>query len=339
MSLTTRCPACGTLFRVVPDQLRISEGWVRCGRCAAVFDAHAHMPGSGAFDPPALPVQPPIPARSAPTDLPAPVPPVAPLVGEGAVADPPDVASAVVTPLPPVVTAMSVDMQVLPEAAEYALPAVVAPALALEALLHDELAVDAEKARASHDAVAYASDDSLQDSDENPAFVRDAARKAFWRSPLIRLPLLGGCGGLLLLLGLQMLLQERDRLAAVLPPLEPLLQAVCGVARCEIRPLRQIDAVAVDSSAFGKLQSDTFRLHFVLKNGATHAVATPAIELTLTDTQEHVVARKVFFPAEFGALQPALASGAEMSGEVVFTIGLGVDAASVVGYRLLAFYP
>ena len=39
MSLATRCPACGTVFRVVLDQLRISEGWVRCGRCNAVFDA------------------------------------------------------------------------------------------------------------------------------------------------------------------------------------------------------------------------------------------------------------------------------------------------------------
>ena len=39
MSLATRCPACGTVFRVVLDQLRISEGWVRCGRCNGVFDA------------------------------------------------------------------------------------------------------------------------------------------------------------------------------------------------------------------------------------------------------------------------------------------------------------
>ena len=39
MSLATRCTACGTIFRVVQDQLRISEGWVRCGRCAEVFDA------------------------------------------------------------------------------------------------------------------------------------------------------------------------------------------------------------------------------------------------------------------------------------------------------------
>src|SRR5215207_591631 len=39
MTLVTRCPACTTTFKVVRDQLRISEGWVRCGRCSEVFDA------------------------------------------------------------------------------------------------------------------------------------------------------------------------------------------------------------------------------------------------------------------------------------------------------------
>ena len=39
MSLATRCTACGTVFRVVQDQLKISEGWVRCGRCKEVFNA------------------------------------------------------------------------------------------------------------------------------------------------------------------------------------------------------------------------------------------------------------------------------------------------------------
>lgn len=58
MRLITRCPACGTLFKVVPDQLRISEGWVRCGHCAEVFDATAHL-----NDPDA---QPPAPSVSAP---------------------------------------------------------------------------------------------------------------------------------------------------------------------------------------------------------------------------------------------------------------------------------
>jgi predicted Zn finger-like uncharacterized protein len=39
MSLATRCTACGTIFRVVQDQLKVSEGWVRCGRCDTVFNA------------------------------------------------------------------------------------------------------------------------------------------------------------------------------------------------------------------------------------------------------------------------------------------------------------
>lgn len=39
MSLATRCTACGTVFRVVQEQLKISDGWVRCGRCKEVFNA------------------------------------------------------------------------------------------------------------------------------------------------------------------------------------------------------------------------------------------------------------------------------------------------------------
>lgn len=39
MSLATRCSTCGTIFRVVHDQLKVSEGWVRCGRCGEVFNA------------------------------------------------------------------------------------------------------------------------------------------------------------------------------------------------------------------------------------------------------------------------------------------------------------
>lgn len=39
MSLATSCPSCGTVFKVVEDQLKISEGWVRCGHCHDVFNA------------------------------------------------------------------------------------------------------------------------------------------------------------------------------------------------------------------------------------------------------------------------------------------------------------
>src|SRR5690606_11234621 len=43
MSLITRCPHCATTFKVVADQLRISDGWVRCGHCKEIFDATDYL--------------------------------------------------------------------------------------------------------------------------------------------------------------------------------------------------------------------------------------------------------------------------------------------------------
>lgn len=57
MSMTTRCPDCATLFKVVADQLRMSEGWVRCGKCGLVFDGQAHLQGGSEAETPPPPVQ------------------------------------------------------------------------------------------------------------------------------------------------------------------------------------------------------------------------------------------------------------------------------------------
>lgn len=37
--MLTRCPACATVFRVTPEQLKARAGKVRCGHCSAVFNA------------------------------------------------------------------------------------------------------------------------------------------------------------------------------------------------------------------------------------------------------------------------------------------------------------
>src|SRR5438046_1859583 len=52
MSLATRCTSCGTVFRVVQDQLKVSEGWVRCGRCDEVFNALEGLFDLGRDSPP-----------------------------------------------------------------------------------------------------------------------------------------------------------------------------------------------------------------------------------------------------------------------------------------------
>lgn len=43
MSLVTRCPACGTAFRVQREQLSARDGDVRCGKCGGVFDGVAGL--------------------------------------------------------------------------------------------------------------------------------------------------------------------------------------------------------------------------------------------------------------------------------------------------------
>lgn len=43
MVLITRCPACATAFRVDETQLRLRQGWVRCGVCNEVFDARSDL--------------------------------------------------------------------------------------------------------------------------------------------------------------------------------------------------------------------------------------------------------------------------------------------------------
>ncbi len=51
MSMYTRCPHCETHFRVSREQLQVSSGQVRCGRCQRAFDAFATLTSH----PPAVP--------------------------------------------------------------------------------------------------------------------------------------------------------------------------------------------------------------------------------------------------------------------------------------------
>ena len=47
MSLVTRCPVCGTAFRVQSSQLAAHSGTVRCGKCGGVFNGVAALVEEG----------------------------------------------------------------------------------------------------------------------------------------------------------------------------------------------------------------------------------------------------------------------------------------------------
>jgi hypothetical protein len=142
-------------------------------------------------------------------------------------------------------------------------------------------------------------------------------------------------GGLLVV---QVALHDRDRLASD-PALRPWIARLCTAAGCTIRPPRQIDAIAIDSSSFNMLRSDAYRLNVTLKNQARNEVAMPALELTLTDAQDQPVVRRVLMPAELVPNNGALRAGAEWSGSLALGVSSSAVATRIAGYRLLAFYP
>src|SRR3989344_2766916 len=99
MSLATRCTHCGTIFKVVQGQLKVSEGWVRCGRCHEVFNA---LPALFDLDTEAPPPRQ-VPAVPSPAQPFAP-PPQAPQVQQGPSTPPPAQAPARPMASPPAST-------------------------------------------------------------------------------------------------------------------------------------------------------------------------------------------------------------------------------------------
>ena len=77
-------------------------------------------------------------------------------------------------------------------------------------------------------------------------------------------------------------------------------------------------------------------LQINLRNADAVPVATPWVELTLTDAQDAPVMRKVLNPVEWGA--PAVLSPGEIT-EQQLLLSLKKEEAAFTAYRLLTFYP
>ena len=206
-----------------------------------------------------------------------------------------------------------------------------------------ESLVDA--AASSGEDFAAARHDGLHDEAHDVSFVRNARRQAFWSKPLVRVALGMLCLLLAALLLLQLVVQQRDTLAALEPQLKPTLQTLCVYLQCETGPVRRIESVVIDSSSFNKISSGSYRLGFSLKNTGTTPVAMPSLEVTLTDTQDQPLVRRVLAPGQFGATGNQLVVGSDFAGLVVLQV-LNQDGGAsilgsgrVAGYRVLAFYP
>lgn len=340
------------MFKVVPDQLRISDGWVRCGQCDEVFDANAHLLGAAA---PETEVQPEFVAHEIADELPDSVVPdrFDFLSIEPEPTAEPDIAVAEIPPDPileqsaselsrilefPVDSNPDLESEPEPEPENQSLDDSVGadgPGDAVDEEGGVEAATEVSPLRfLQADAIEIPTE-----SDPHLSFMRPVGEASVWSRPLIRASLVLLCVLLAGMLFLQITVQERDRIAAMEPAAKPFMSLVCEALACQIAPLRQIESVVIDSSSFTKVRADVYRLNFTLKNSAPIEVATPAMELALTDMQDRPLVRRIFTASELGIEQAAMAPGVELAASLAINVRLPAPTDRVSGYRLLAFYP
>jgi len=318
MSFITRCPACATTFKVVSDQLKISDGWVRCGQCGHIFDAKLDLqPWVSGLDPVAT-------TRSGPQRAQANQPEAdTEPAARHADASPPPMAALQPATLPePTLPESARPEPPLPEAAWPEAPP--APPL-------PEPKPDPEPSPALEGPERGA-------LPPLPSFVRKAQRQAFWRRPAMRLLLAATVTVLALLLGLQAAYQWRGPIARAIPAVQPVLQSLCQTLDCQPTWPVSPNDVAIDSSVLLRLGPGVYGFQLVLRNQSALEVASPAIELILTDIHDQVLVRRVLLPHEWPRPTATLPAGAEWSLQFKLAFD-GIEGRVMTGYRAYLFYP
>lgn len=347
MPLMTRCLHCRTVFRVTPEQLRAHGGQVRCGRCLQVFNAlEALVPDVPAVADTESPVaaapvtgniplaETPLPETesfavdpsvSAVSDVEAPS--VPPAIGmEDASAGSHAVVEAAVTAE---VNADAGLIELLPE------PAV--------ALAQDELSPEPVGAEAREAVIAPGPEAEQAEATAAPAAAADnpfmpgsAAEAEAGPAPRRR-----GLVAASLLLAIALVAQAiylyRGDIAARHPVARQWLEAACGHFGCAV-PLPQLPkSVLIEASDLQLMdpaRPDRIQLTATLRNHAGHAVAYPALDLVLTNANDHTLARRIFLPAEYLGTGRDPRAGLAAHAELTVQLALDTGNLGAAGFRL-----
>jgi predicted Zn finger-like uncharacterized protein len=315
--MKTRCPSCQTLFRVTPEQLRARAGRVRCGQCRTVFNAL-----DGLCDDDASLF---IAATLAPVDRREPAA-LSPLSATSWQADAQESMQA---PAPAVMAG-----------SEPSVPAPADSTLASSLGSASETSADTLDLAAAADSLDTARD-GRESADEGswlagpmsrgaPALDRPATTTLLVAAVLLALALVG-----------QLVFHFRSAIAIFVPSLQHALATLSDVLGTDMPLPRHAEMLSIETS---DLQVDQERkqllaLQATLRNRAPYAQAYPVLELTLTDTNDRAVARRLLLPEDY--LSAAALDDQAFPARADLDVRLWLETREIAaaGYRLYLFYP
>ncbi len=311
MSLLTRCTHCHTVFRITAEQLQAYGGKVRCGRCLQIFD------GMVALAPDEPVVQ---GSEMRVPEIPQPVAaePVVAAAVTDATAESPSSSTASPESSADLVQADTVSLDMTPDAS--AEPLLDMPPAALDETTEPNPAVELEAERLAAAAA------------ENP-FIQEHETTEPARRPWLAV------AGIVLAVALtgQAIFFYRGELAARHPLARQWLNAACMHADCAVPLPRVTKAVLIEASDLQLVdpaRPDRILLTATLRNHAGFDVAYPALDLVLTNANDHTLARRIFLPADYLGSNRDQRAGLAANAELTVRLTLGTGSLGAAGFRL-----
>ena len=136
----------------------------------------------------------------------------------------------------------------------------------------------------------------------------------------------------------------RTDLATRYPGLKPHLVQLCQALRCSVLPpqvapdaearRKQISIEASDLQVADAGRPGVIRLTATLRNHAGHDLGYPALDLVLTNTKEHALARRIFAPQEYLERGKDVTKGIPASAEITIRLDLDTGELNPAGFRL-----
>lgn len=306
--MKTRCPACQTSFRVTPEQLKARAGKVRCGQCQSVFNALDGLLDESVVNASSN-------RQAALADA------AAPGGKEG------DQATGVLH---------GADL------AANAVQSAIAPS-------HAQQPGEAKAPLGETAALELAKASGLilpRESTEIPGYSKWAEGGVFGPESMpedkaVRWPFVLASSVLVLTLFGQLLFHFRSEVAITSPSLRPMLEKISSVFGASVPLPRHVELVSIETS---DLQTDPARgnllvLNATLRNRANYEQDYPSLELSLTDTDDAAIARRVFRPDEYLPSENPPDQPFAAHSDVAVRLWIEASDISAAGYRLYVFYP
>ncbi len=147
---------------------------------------------------------------------------------------------------------------------------------------------------------------------------------------------------LALLLMAQIAYSYRTELTMITPEIRPRLEQLCEFLSCTVPYPRDINLIGIESSELQKnpaQQPEVATMYATIHNYAPFPQAWPALQLSLLDAREELIASRIFTAQDY--LQEADKSLQFIRSQQEIEVRLDFDSDQVdaLGYRLLLLYP